>query len=524
MSTPWQVLYRLDATQANMQDHIHVNSPCKLTCDALQILNNTQTHKTFLQLKISNPLDVSQTSCAASITLHAHNGQDYVFPQEPLALSLDAHASFEMEPLEISVQDVTSADVYIWQNSDSHASNSLESDPVEPAVNPAAGVMPEAVNPAAGVIPEAVNPAAGVMPEVGVIPELAVEPTVNPTADVMPTMVMPSANNLADNDQGLTAQTDALSNDSTTAQPHTIGYVQAANTHALKQQTPAQKNKKKIIVISLIVALVCIAAIAAGAFWYLHNQQVQNQQQEQADQDATSEDSSADQSDNSPSKTPATLSISCNPSKPFWGIWVYESDDKKDADDHAHDFTSHGFTAITVDTATIPEAKFTKKYAVTVGTWKDEASTKDAIQALKDAGYGTFKPTYSGKISSSSSAASVTLECVSSTGTTLSGSVRRDANGYVLADSDTHTYTAEEITAKNLTPAELCIAWNEPFARKGYAFSNAGLQTYFERNCPWYKCTHASVSLQGVEAANNELFKSYAKEHSDFSPWLYLKV
>ncbi|WP_276790904.1 YARHG domain-containing protein [Fannyhessea vaginae] len=489
MSTPWQVLYRLDATQANMQDHIHVNSPCKLTCDALQILNNTQTHKTFLQLKISNPLDVSQTSCAASITLHAHNGQDYVFPQEPLALSLDAHASFEMEPLEISVQDVASADVYTWQNADAHEVNSLESDAIEPAVNPAAGVMPEAVNPA---------------------------------VDVMPTMVMPSANNLADNNQGLTAQTGALNSDSTTAQPHTIGYVQAANASVPKQK--AQKNKKKIIIISLIVALVCIAAIAAGAFWYLHTQQEQNQQQEQANQDATSEDSSADQSDNSSSKATATLSISCNPSKPFWGIWVYESDDKKDADDHAHDFTSHGFTAITVDTVTIPEAKFTKKYAVTVGTWKDEASTKDAIQALKDAGYGTFKPTYSGKISSSSSAASVTLECVSSTGTTLSGSVRRDANGYVLADSDTHTYTAEEITAKNLTPAELCIAWNEPFARKGYAFSNAGLQTYFERNCPWYKCTHASVSLQGVEAANNELFKSYAKGRGDYSPWLYLKV
>lgn len=484
-----------------MQDHIHVNSPCKLTCDALQILNNTQTHKTFLQLKISNPLDVSQTSCAASITLHAHNGQDYVFPQEPLALSLDAHASFEMEPLEISVQDVASADVYIWQNSDSHESNSLESDVVEPSVNPAAGVIPEA----------------GVMPE-------AVEPTVNPAAGVMPTTVIPSVNNLADNHQDLTAQTDALSSESTTAQPHTIGYVQAANTHAPKQQTPAQKNKKKIIVISLIVALVCIAAIAAGAFWYLHTQQEQNQQQEQADQDVTSEDSSADQSDNSSSKTPATLSISCNPSKPFWGIWVYESDDKKDADDHAHDFTSHGFTAITVDTATIPEAKFTKKYAVTVGTWKDEASTKDAIQALKDAGYGTFKPSYSGKISSSSSATSVTLECVSSTGATLSGSVRRDANGYVLADSDTHEYTAEELAAKNLTPAELCVAWNEPFARKGYAFSNAGLQTYFERNCPWYKCTHASVSLQGVEAANNELFKSYAKGRGDYSPWLYLKV
>lgn len=472
-----------------MQDHIHVNSPCKLTCDALQILNNTQTHKTFLQLKISNPLDVSQTSCAASITLHAHNGQDYVFPQEPLALSLDAHASFEMEPLEISVQDVASADVYIWQNANAHEVNSLESDAIEPAVNPAAGVMPEAVNPA---------------------------------VDVMPTTVMPSANNLADNNQGLTAQTGALNSDSTAAQPHTIGYVQAANASVPKQK--AQKNKKKIIIISLIVALVCIAAIAAGAFWYLHTQQEQNQQQEQANQDATSEDSSADQSDNSSSKATATLSISCNPSKPFWGIWVYESDDKKDADDHAHDFTSHGFTAITVDTVTIPEAKFTKKYAVTVGTWKDEASTKDAIQALKDAGYGTFKPTYSGKISSSSSAASVTLECVSSTGTTLSGSVRRDANGYVLADSDTHTYTAEEITAKNLTPAELCIAWNEPFARKGYAFSNAGLQTYFERNCPWYKCTHASVSLQGVEAANNELFKSYAKGRGDYSPWLYLKV
>ena len=301
-----------------------------------------------------------------------------------------------------------------------------------------------------------------------------------------------------------------------------MDYAQADNAVAPKQK--AQKNKKKIIIISLIVAIVCIAAIAAGAFWYLHTQQEQNQQQEQTDQDATSEDSSTDQSDDNSSKTPATLSISCNPSKPFWGIWVYESDDKKDADDHAHDFTSHGFTAITVDTATIPEAKFTKKYAVTVGTWKDEASTKDAVQALQDAGYGTFKPSYSGKISSSASATSVTLECVSSTGATLSGSVRRDANGYVLADSDTHAYTAEELAAKNLTPAELCVAWNEPFARKGYAFSNPGLQTYFERNCPWYKCTHANVSLQGVEAANNELFKSYAKGRGDYSPWLYLKV
>ena len=515
MSTPWQVLYRLDATQTNMQDHIHVNSLCKLTCDALQILNNTQTHKTFLQLKISNPFDAPQTSCAASITLHARDGQDYVFPQEPLALSLDAHASFEMEPLEISVQDVTGADVYIWQNTDAHEANSLESDAVEPAVDSAAVVVPEAVNPMAGVVPEA-----------GVMPEQAVEPTVNPTADVMPTMVMPSVNNLADNNQGLTAQIGALPNVSAAIQPHTIGYVQAANTHAPEQQTPAQKNKKKIIIISLIVALVCIAAIAAGAFWYLHTQQEQNQQQEQADQDATSEDSSADQSDNSSSKTPATLSISCNPSKPFWGIWVYESDDKKDADDHAHDFTSHGFTAITVDTATIPEAKFTKKYAVTVGTWKNEVSTKDAVQALQDAGYGTFKPSYSGKISSSASASatSVTLECVSATGATLSGTVRRDANGYVLADSDTHAYTAEELATKNLTPAELCVAWNEPFARKGYWFSNTGLQTYFERNCPWYKCTHANVTLQGVEAANNELFKSYAKGRGDYSPWLYLKV
>ena len=501
-----------------MQDHIHVNSPCKLICDALQILNNTQTHKTFLQLKISNPFDAPQASCAVSITLHARDGQDYVFPQEPLALSLDAHASFEMEPLEISVQDVTGADVYMWQNADAHEDNSLEADALEPAVNPAAGVvpeagvMPEAVNPAAGVMPEAVNPAAGVVPE----------PAVNPAADVMPTIAMPSVNNIADNNQGLTAQTGALPNVSAAAQPHTMDYAQATNAVAPKQK--AQKNKKKIIIISLIVALVCIAAIAAGAFWYLHTQQEQNQQQEQTDQDATSEDSSTDQSDDNSSKTPATLSISCNPSKPFWGIWVYESDDKKDADDHAHDFTSHGFTAITVDTATIPEAKFTKKYAVTVGTWKDEASTKDAVQALQDAGYGTFKPSYSGKISSSASATSVTLECVSSTGATLSGSVRRDANGYVLADSDTHAYTAEELAAKNLTPAELCVAWNEPFARKGYAFSNSGLQTYFERNCPWYKCTHANVSLQGVEAANNELFKSYAKGRGGYSPWLYLKV
>ena len=205
-------------------------------------------------------------------------------------------------------------------------------------------------------------------------------------------------------------------------------------------------------------------------------------------------------------------------------VWVYQSDDKSDAEREAASYSAKGYSAVAVETRTIPQAKLDKKWAVTVGTWKDKASTQEVIQALARDGYGNFSSSFSGDIVADTVQSTVRLECARSNGGMLSGEVQRDSDGFVLADSDTHSYTMDELVAKHLNPAELCIAWNEPFARQGYVFTNEGIQRYFEQNCPWYQPRHNQVSLTGIPAANNELFKDFAKAHDGYSPWLYLKV
>ncbi len=68
------------------------------------------------------------------------------------------------------------------------------------------------------------------------------------------------------------------------------------------------------------------------------------------------------------------------------------------------------------------------------------------------------------------------------------------------------------------TPAELCIAWNEPFAREGYHFKNEDLQDYFE-GTSWYRDRNAQVNLTGAAAANNELLRELADTTGDGSKW-----
>ena len=65
---------------------------------------------------------------------------------------------------------------------------------------------------------------------------------------------------------------------------------------------------------------------------------------------------------------------------------------------------------------------------------------------------------------------------------------------------------------------ELCIAWNEPFAREGYHFKNEDLQDYFE-GTSWYRDRNAQVNLTGAAAANNELLRELADTTGDGSKW-----
>ena len=296
---------------------------------------------------------------------------------------------------------------------------------------------------------------------------------------------------------------------------------QAVPTNGAYQ--PQGTSSNKALVILAIVLGLCLAAALGAMGFMLFNMQQQQQTSAPAANTTNTADTKQDDSKKDASQQ-APLSISCNPNKPFWGVWVYQSDDKADAENKAACYSAKGYAAIALDTRTIPDAHLSKKWAVTVGTWKDQAATAPVIQALAKDGYGSFSSSYTGDIKAPTSQSTVTLQCERPNGTSVSGEVHRDAEGYVIADSDTHEYTMDELMAKNLTPAELCIAWNEPFARQGYVFTNVGIQEYFERNCPWYKRQDTKVVLTGISAKNNELFKEFAKEHSEYSVWLYLKV
>ncbi len=83
-----------------------------------------------------------------------------------------------------------------------------------------------------------------------------------------------------------------------------------------------------------------------------------------------------------------------------------------------------------------------------------------------------------------------------------------DEGGFILADSDTHAYTVEELEAMHLSAQDLEIARNEIYARHGRGFNDAELQAYFDAQ-EWYEQTYTpeefdaqSGLLNSTEQAN----------------------
>ena len=113
---------------------------------------------------------------------------------------------------------------------------------------------------------------------------------------------------------------------------------------------------------------------------------------------------------------------------------------------------------------------------------------------------------------------SVSLSVKARNGETISGQVRRNSSGYVIPDSSTREYSLSELRALGLSDAELCIAWNEPFARNGYHFKNSGLQKYFE-SCSWYTDRGNQSNLSGAAALNNSRLREIAEERESSRRW-----
>lgn len=110
--------------------------------------------------------------------------------------------------------------------------------------------------------------------------------------------------------------------------------------------------------------------------------------------------------------------------------------------------------------------------------------------------------------------AATTEPATTSTPATASTPAPRGASSdYVIPDSDTVSYSADDIRGMSLSVDELWYARNEIYARHGRKFRDQTLQAYFDSK-PWYTPTYSpdefddSVQLSSVERSNAEAIKS----------------
>ena len=209
-------------------------------------------------------------------------------------------------------------------------------------------------------------------------------------------------------------------------------------------------------------------------------------------------------------------SISFDDSNPFWGVWSFASEKESEANSYASKLSNEGFSSNVVVSSDWSELDSETWYCVTTGSWITEAEANEIVLLLHDVGYTDAYSKYTGEYIDGINTVRLTVETAS--GETLSGIVHRDSSGYVIADSSSREYSVSELKAMGLTDAELCIAWNEPFARQGYHFKNPDLRAYFN-SCSWYTDTGNSSILSGVAATNNSRLRQIAEESGSSEKW-----
>lgn len=201
---------------------------------------------------------------------------------------------------------------------------------------------------------------------------------------------------------------------------------------------------------------------------------------------------------------------------PFWGVFTYASKSWSEAEDKADDLTDAGYDSGVVNTAEWEKLNPEQWYVVCTGTWATEADAKEMASKLKNAGYSDAYAKRTGEYVDGDDVVKLTVETAK--GDVISGVVNRGSDDYVIADSSSYTYSKSQLEDLDLTDAELCIAWNEPFARLGHHFDNPDLQGYFE-SCSWYSDNHRKYSLSGAAASNNAKLRKIAESKSSSKRW-----
>ena len=139
------------------------------------------------------------------------------------------------------------------------------------------------------------------------------------------------------------------------------------------------------------------------------------------------------------------------------------------------------------------------------------ASSDSAPTGLPSAGGVLPKPNSSGSESATYDVVTIRFEFNDGTGSDQD--IRRvGTTERVIPDSNTRKLEASDI--KDLSDAELCIAYNEIIASSnGYLFKNTGLNTYFTSYChSWYRANasaEAGGNLQSPAAENVEFLKAH---------------
>ena len=139
--------------------------------------------------------------------------------------------------------------------------------------------------------------------------------------------------------------------------------------------------------------------------------------------------------------------------------------------------------------------------------------SKQAAQAATSEEAATEQSATSEPATTSEPAATTEPATTSTPATASTPAPRGASSDYVIPDSDTVSYSADDIRGMNLSVDELWYARNEIYARHGRMFRDQTLQAYFSAK-PWYTPLYSpdefddSVQLSSVERSNAEAIKS----------------
>lgn len=287
---------------------------------------------------------------------------------------------------------------------------------------------------------------------------------------------------------------------------------------------PTGPNKKKIAIIAAAATVIVIAGIVAALFIVGPLKPADNTQ-------GTSQDNLATQEEDAGNPKPEEQQQEVKSSEegqslvaefddeidtPFWGVFTYASKNYSEAEEAAQEMIDDGFDSGVLDTADWEKLNSEPWYVVCTGIWNSKDDAKKMASKLKGNGYTDAYAKYTGEHVDGTDA--VKLSVKTAKGERISSMVHRDSGDYVIADSSSYAYSESELEDLDLTDAELCIAWNEPFARLGHHFDNPDLQDYFE-SCSWYTDNHKKYNLSGTAAANNSKLRKIAEKNSSSKRW-----